>query len=327
MKRAKKRSTGFACDGERFVYVTYGPEEFFRLWGGTPDDYRDFLAARQEEMARERDDLCLFWPVRVPFDPEDFAAWAAEDPRRASSASAHGEWALWVARQPERLAALRARHRYDYCVPRDEVLKVETLVWCLAVGVPDPAAARRLGAPLPPGLLRDLVGEFFRGVWRGAPTFERLSARRARGLAAVPGDHLVLPGRAGCLVPAAERLAARPGGGVPEHFAVAARHRIRPPSRFSYPRTEVVGFPLVLLGSTEDVDTAMARLYATDADELPLAAWEDFFAGIGVPFYAAHSGRFTIASLAGGLAEEIRREIAAEAGDRPRRQRHLRRVK
>lgn len=88
--------------------MTYRPEEFFRVWGGTPDDYRDSLAARQEQLARERDDLCLFWPVRVPFDFEDFSAWAKENPEAAALPDAHCQWAQWVAQQPhEVLVAVR----------------------------------------------------------------------------------------------------------------------------------------------------------------------------------------------------------------------------
>jgi len=156
MKRAKHPGYGRTGEVERTVYVTYGPEEFFALWGGTPDDYRDFLAARQEELARERDDLRLFWPVRVPFDVEDFSAWAKENPEGAALPDAHARWAQWVAAQPERLRNLYLRHPYEYQVPRDEILKVEVLVWCLALELPAPEAAKLLAMPLPPGLLHPL---------------------------------------------------------------------------------------------------------------------------------------------------------------------------
>lgn len=327
MKGPERRKAGFACDGDRFIYLTYGPEEFFRLWGGTPDDYRDFLVAWQEELAWERDDLCLFWPVRVPFDLEDYLAWVEEDPSRALCADAHREWAVWVARRPERLAAIRSRHPFEHFVPREEILKAETLVWCLPVTVPEPAVARRLLAPLPLKLLQDIRRSLFTGVWHHAPPFERLSARRARGLAVIPGDRLVVAARARRLLPAVERFTARVGKETPEYFAVAARHCILPPSGRLYPWTEILGLPILLLGGAEDVDTGMARAYAADVDELPVERWESFFAAHGINFHRAMGDGFVIALMAGGLAATIKEQLTQTPPGSSRRHSHLKRVK
>ncbi|MDQ0287867.1 hypothetical protein J2Z49_003001 [Desulfofundulus luciae] len=104
-------------NGSRTVWVEYGPEEYRALWGGNEEDYFDYLAGVLESY-KELSEVCPdSWLVRVPFDLEDYSAWAREHPGEAAGSDAHLVWAVEVARSSERLAALRERHRHKCSVP------------------------------------------------------------------------------------------------------------------------------------------------------------------------------------------------------------------
>ncbi|NHM26186.1 hypothetical protein G7K71_04050 [Desulfofundulus sp. TPOSR] len=316
----------FSCDGNRLIWVDYGPEDYRRLWGGDDNAYLDFLAAANRACQEARDEHPLHWPVRVPFDAEDYAAWARENPTKAGQPDAHLEWAVWVARQPQRLAALRSRHRLQCYVPSDELLRTETTVWGLPVVVYDAAAAHSLTAPLPPEFLQAVIRGLFQKLWRNAIPFERLSPLRARGFAAVPGDRLILAVQVKYLQAAIARFVARVPAELPASFTAPARHRIRPPR--SYPWLEILGPPLLLIGAHDDVETAETLARCPEPEELPLDLWESFFAERGITFLAREAHRFFFEVHADGYIEEIKGSLRSTVEKpNPLRRSRLRRVK
>lgn len=314
-----------ACDGNRLIWVDYGPEEYRKLWGGDDHAYLDFLAATTRAYQEVRDEHPLHWLVRVPFDWEDYTAWARENPTRAGQPDAHLKWAVWVARQPQHLAALRARHRPRTHVPQDELLKTEFTVWGLPVVVYDETSAHSLIGPLPAEFLQAVVQGLFQKLWRGATPFERLSPQRARGFAAVPGNRLVLAVQGKCLQAAVARFMSRVPAELPVCFPVPASNRLKPPR--SYPWLEILGLPLLLIGAHEDVKTAETIAYCSEPEELPLELWESFFAERGITFLTREAHHFFFDVHADGYIEEIKHDLrSALKKPKPHRSR-LRRVK
>ncbi|HHW43588.1 MAG TPA: hypothetical protein GXX25_07230 [Desulfotomaculum sp.] len=176
---------GFARDKERMVYVLFSPEDFLSLRGGSIDDYKDFLLAREERIARlEKRGWHDLEPV--PFDREDYAAWLQSDPFLKSLVDPVGQWALAVAREPARLSSLRSRHHYPPFVPPDEQLQVEVEAWVFPVEADGYATFQGLNRPLPGNLLKELAERLLTVGKKSASPFKRLSRRRARGVAVVP---------------------------------------------------------------------------------------------------------------------------------------------
>gem|GEM_PF-4180892 len=230
-----------------------------------------------------------------------------------------------VARKPQHLAALRARHRPKCYVPQDELLRTEFTVCGLPVVVYDKTTAHSLTGPLPADFLQAVVQGLFQKLWRGATPFERLLTQRARGFAAVPGDRLVLAVQGKCLQAAIARFASRVPTELPVCFPVPARNRLKPPR--SYPWLEILGLPLLLIGAHEDVKTAETITYCSEPEELPLELWESFFAERGITFLASEAPPLLLRAHADGYIEEMKHNLrSALKKPKPYRSR-LRRVK
>lgn len=292
---------GFARDKERMVYVLFCPEDFLSLRGGSLDDYKDFLLAREERIARL--EKRGWYDIEfVPFDREDYAAWLQSDPSRKSLADPVGQWALEVAREPKRLSSLRSRHPYPPFIPPDERLQVEVEAWVFPVEVEDFAAFQGLNRPLPVDLLKELAGRLLAAGKKSAPPFQRLSRRRARGLAVVPFDRLADPAQLFWLKKKFSRLFCRGDfSELPACFSLPGRCLFRPRPDRIFRRT-ALSLPFLVVGSMVEVSFFHLETGLFDLSEE--RAWKEclMFSGLG---RRAGGGLFLGPKLARLTAREI----------------------
>lgn len=317
----------FRHEGSRLVWVEYGPEEYRALWGGSEEDYLEYLAEVTRWHMAVVGGLPVIWLVRVPFDFDDYSAWAENHPDEAAGPEAHTAWASDAARSPERLSLIRARHRHKSCVPQDELFAAKMMVWCLPVVLHGSEELRRLAAPLPDSLLEEVTGGLFAGVWRGAPPFERLSARRASGFAAVPGNRLIPARRSRKLNEATRTLAAQLSGSISSSFAVPNSICITRTQPF--PLLELLALPFLLLGSELDVETGASLAQFSKDTELPIGVWARFFGELGVTFPGEFAGNFLPSIYSPEFFEEgVKADIWSKLAAKRRRLRgRLKRLK
>ena len=66
----KKEKAGIVCREGHLVEVAFTEEDFLHLWGGGPEDYRDFLLARMERLTHleEKKGIEPLYHITVPFD-------------------------------------------------------------------------------------------------------------------------------------------------------------------------------------------------------------------------------------------------------------------
>ena len=90
----KKGKAGIVYTGGHLVEVVFPEEDFLHLWGGGPEDYRDFLLARMERLTHleEKKGIEPLYHITVPFPSQGArAAW----PIRRSAFSGKGP-RLWT---------------------------------------------------------------------------------------------------------------------------------------------------------------------------------------------------------------------------------------
>lgn len=288
---------GFARDGERVVYVLFEPEDFLSLGGDGLGDYKDFLLAREERIAR-LEKLGWYDLEPVPFDREDYTAWLQADPSRKKFADPFGQWALAVAREPEKLSSLFSRHRYPPFIPPDEQLQVEVEAWVFLVEA-DNAVFQGLNRPLPGSLLKELAGRL---PAAGSSPFQRLSQRRARGVTVVPFDRFADPARLFWLKKKFSRIFRDSGlSELPACFFLPERCLFRPrPDK--HLRRMALSLPFLVVGSK--VEVSLFRLEASIFDLSEERAWKEclLFSGLG---RRAREGLFLEPKLAWLTAREI----------------------
>ena len=281
---------GFAVDGERLICVTYGPEEYRSLWGGDVEEYKDFLVQRREALNYR----CGPWSspevIPIPFDRESFDEWLKQQADAAACPDPHGEWALSVYRNPDQLAAIRARHPLSYSVPTYEVLEVASCGWILPIVVRDNACIKRLGRTLPLQLIENVMKEFATRFLKNVIPLERLSPYRARGAAIIAADRLVPPDRAWSLCSELETRVASAFSTdpheLPSYLRVSSRWGPRSSAQNDQecPCVEVVEvlcLPLVIVGSSADVGDVGLRLSRIPCDAAVQACWNEFLLPLG----------------------------------------------
>jgi len=292
---------GFARDNQRMVFILFGPEDFLSLRGGNSDDYKDFLLARQERIARlEKRGWHDLEPIS--FDREDYAAWLQSDPSRKNLVDPVGQWALAVAREPARLSSLRSRHHYPPFVPPDEQLQVEVEAWVFPVEADGYAVFQGLNRPLPDNLLKELAERLLAAGKKFASPFQRLSRRRARGVAVVPFDRFADPARLFWLKKKFFRFFCSGGfSELPTCFSLPGRCLFRPwPDRIF--RRIALSLPFLVVGSK--VEVSLFGLEAGIFDLSEERAWKEclLFSGLG---RRAGGGLFMGPKRAGLTAKEI----------------------
>ncbi|MCL6478680.1 MAG: hypothetical protein K6T65_09725 [Peptococcaceae bacterium] len=310
----KKEKTGLAYYGRELVVVVFSQEDFLSLWGGTPDDYKDFLLTREERIRlwMGKNDVCDSEqeyalepepePVTVPFDREDFTAWLAGDPRRANLADPIGQWALAVAQDPLKLSSLCVRHPFFSPfsdVPPDEQLKVAVLVWLFPVEVSDEAFLQELLKPLQCSHLEELRRALIAAGLGSYPSFQRLSRRRARGVTMVPFDRFADPERVLRLEKNMERLFYRGNfNDLPGCFSLPGRYQLRPRPDWRYPRRMVLCLPFIVAGSKVEVSLFYIGCIGDICfGQEQIKVWEEYLLSLGVN-YCSCAGHFTFASRA-----------------------------
>lgn len=292
---------GFARDNQRMVFILFSPEDFLLLRGGSLDDYKDFLLAREERIARlEKRGWRDLEPV--PFDQEDYSTWLQSDPSRKNLVDPVGQWALEVAREPARLSSLRSRHHYPPFIPPDEQLQVEVEAWVFPVEADGYTAFQGLNRPLPGNLLKELAERLLAAGKKSASPFQRLSRRRARGLAVVPFDRFADPARLFWLKKKFFRLFCSGGfSELPACFSLPGRCLFRPrPDRIF--RKAALSLPFLVVGSKVEVSLFGLEVGIFDLSEE--RAWKEclLFSGLG---RRAGEGLFLRPKLARLTAREI----------------------
>ena len=292
---------GFARNNQRMVFILFEPEDYFSLKGGSLDDYKDFLLAREERIGHlEKRGWHDLEPV--PFDREDYSAWLQSDPSRKGLVDPFGQWALEVARESARLSSLRSRHHYPPFVPPDEQLQVEVEAWVFPVEADGYATFQGLNRPLPGNLLKELAESLLAAGKKSASPFQRLSRRRARGLAVVPFDRFADPARLFWLKKKFFRLFCNGGfSELPACFSLPWRCFFRPRPDMFFRRT-ALSLPFLVVGSK--VEISLFGLEVGVFDLSKECAWKEclLFSGLG---RRAGGGLFMGPKLARLTAREV----------------------
>lgn len=324
-----KAKTGFICDGQQLVYVSYSPEDFEKLWGGGLNTYKDFLLARQREFQHWQEEHFGAWITIVPFDNYDFTNWLKENPLRSHYRDKHASWALWVAQNPEHLERIRARHPLQHYVLKDESLKALLFAWFLPVIVPDSAAMRQLKPTLPQNLIYQIRQELIFRILQPLPEFHRISSLRGYGVTILLGDRLIYPNVIDRISEQVEQsLISSWENSSPPYINLSDSNHISINPHWCYPRIAILCLPLVVLGCGFDCETVTVRLSRAECGDLPLKTWTSYFHTLGVDLYPERGADFAIAGFTKHIHNEIKRDLPPDQElDQPQRPQYIRRIK
>lgn len=328
-----KEKTGFICDGQRLVYVSYSPEDFQELWGGGLTAYKDFLLARQREFQQWQEEHFGAWIILVPFDKDDFSSWLQEKPLRCHYHDQHASWALWVAQNPEHLEKIRTRHPLQHYILKDESLKTFLFAWFLPVIVPNATGMRQLKKPLPQELIQQIRQELILQTLQPLPEFRRISSLRGSGVTILPGDRLVYPNVIDNISKQVEQSLITSWENSSSPFInLPNSNHISINPNWCYPRIAVMCFPFVVLGCAFDCETVTVRLSRAECSDLPLKTWTSYFHTLDVELYPGKGADFAIAGFTKHIHNEIIKDMPLdlpldEKLSHPQRPEYIRRIK
>lgn len=324
-----KEKTGFICDRQRLVYVSYSQEDFEDLWGGGLNAYKDFLLARQREFQQWQEEHFGAWIVLVPFDKYDFSSWLKKNPLRRYYRDKHASWALWVAQNPEHLEKIRARHPLQHYILKDESLKAFLFAWFLPVIAPDASCMRRLKRTLPPDMIYQIRQKLISRILQPLPEFRRVSPLRGSGVTILPGDRLVHPNVIDKISEQVEQsLITSWENSSPPYINLTDSNHISINPHWYYPRIAVVCLPLIVLGCAFDCETVTVRLSRAECGDLPLKTWTNYFHTLGVELYPGRGADFAIAGFTRHIHNEIKRDLPPDQKlSQPQRPEYIRRIK
>lgn len=305
-----KEKTGFICDGQKLVYVSYSPEDFEKLWGGSLNDYKDFLLSRQRVFQQWQEEHFGAWIVLVPFDKHDFSDWLKKSPLRGYYRDKHASWALWVAQNPKHLEIIRARNPLQYYILKDESLKALLFAWFLPVIVPHTAAMSHLKPALPQELIYQIREELISRMLQPLPEFRRLSSLRGCGVTILLGNRLVHPNIIDRISKHIElSLTTSWESSSPPYINLSESHHITLNPHWRYPRIAILCLPLIVLGCGFDCETVTVRLSRAECSDLPLNTWTSYFQTLGVELYPDRGADFAIAEFTKHFHNEIKKEL------------------
>jgi len=262
--------------------AVYGLEDYLAMYGGTVDDYLDYLLRLDEALNGIRDPVRVVW---LPFDMGMYRAWLEGSPWQ-DGPEARSAWALAAVEDPARLAELKRRYPVLPAAPLDERLTVEVLYLALPVFCEAEEDVDLLARQLNP-LEVAALGARLRREMPPVPACERLSWLRARGADLFLGDRLVGAGEVEELDGYLRSIT--PEEGTPGVVNVPRRFRLRRAPVLelvgSLPSLVPVFLPLMLVGGREDVgflaDWAqanhqlyLARVAPDVADLLASLGWD-----------------------------------------------------
>gem|GEM_PF-2671588 len=309
----KKEKAGLIYDGQYLVEVVFTEKDFLFLWGGNPDDYKDFLLTRRERLEywdRKKGGNLLDW-IEVPFDREDFTAWLPADPRRASLTDPIGQWALEVAKDPLKLSFLCTKHEsYTHIPypPPNEQLDVKVPAWVMAVQIEGENQLSEFLKPLPSCFLEKLLLAFYATLYatnqEPVSPFQRLSRRRALGVGLAPFDRFARAEKLPRLEIDMKRLFFQGKfNDLPAYITLSGRYRFNLQPDWRYPRQVVLCLPFLLAGSKVDVSLTAISIYGEISIGRELEdLWKEHLANFGMDFC---NGFFTTANRAGEVVAEI----------------------
>ncbi|MBC7341114.1 MAG: hypothetical protein H5U02_01440 [Clostridia bacterium] len=249
--------------GSVVAVVEYTPETFQRLFGGTVEDFKDFLLLRQGQLRKMPGyESRPARVVHVPFLEPCFERWLASQSLPGDPRQWHGRWALEAAADPDLMSHLHAQMPLLYDPPVEE--RLECAVWYLMLPliIRNNEDAVVVTKPLPRHSLASFLA-WLRSFLRDCPAFVPLSRLRGRGLALAAGDRLVCPAAAAKLAGMLEArvlksMAAGEGlpedGFIPLHRSWCGCRDLKKGRElpFLYP----VFLPLVLAGAGAEVHFA-----------------------------------------------------------------------
>lgn len=310
---ADKAETGFIYDEDRLIYVTYSFEDYQTLWGGSLQDYKDFLLIRQRKFQQMQEEHFGAWIVLVPFDYEDFLSWLEENPLHRQCRGQHARWALQVARDPLYLEKIRARHPLQNYILKDESLKGYLFAWFIPVVTPNTASMRKLKEPLPVDLVNQIRQELITGVLAPLPQFQRYSEQRGTGAVILPGDRFVHPDTIDKISEQTiESLLKSWDICSPSYFSIPRPYSLPISPHWRFPRVSVVCFPLVVLGSAFDCETITIRINRAESKDLPLHIWKNYFNKHNINIFPGRGTDFAIAGFTKHIHNEIKKELPSE---------------
>lgn len=254
--------------GSLVAVVEYTPETFQRLFGGTIEDFKDFLVLRQEQLRKVLEsDNQPSRVVHVPFLEPCFEQWLAARSLPGDPRQWHSRWALEAAADPDLMLHLYAQIPLLYDPPMEE--RFGCVVWylMLPVIIRNKDDAMAITRPLPRHSLAGFLA-WLRGFLRDCPAFVPISRLRGRGLALAAGDRLVCPAATANLAGMLEARALQgmaAGEGLPEHGLINLHrswcgYRDLKHKGTEFPFLYPVFLPLVLAGAGAEVQFAANRL-------------------------------------------------------------------
>ncbi|MDD2556410.1 MAG: hypothetical protein PHV50_02955 [Syntrophaceticus sp.] len=311
-----KEKTGFVCDKQRLIYVTYSQEDFEELWGGDLNAYKDFLLARQREFQRWQEDHFGAWILLVPFDKEDYSRWLKENPLRNNYRDKHASWALWVAQKPEQLKKIRDRHPLQNYILKDESLQAFLFGWFLPVIINNSTGMRLLKRTIPQDVLCEIRQELISQSMQPFPEFRRISALRCSGATILLGDRLVYPDaidQSGKQIE--ESLITSWKNTSPLYLNMDELLGTNPlpiNPHWRYPKVAVVCLPVAVLGCAFDCETITVQLSRTECSDLPMEIWRNYFHPYGIELYPGKGADFAVAGYTKHIHNEIERDLPSE---------------
>lgn len=280
---------GVAQKDHLVAAAVMGLEDYISTYGGTADDYLDYLL-NLEYALEEAEEPCRL--VRFHFDIEDYQAWL-KDSGWIDSPDARSAWALEVAQDERKLAEIKKKWPVLPAAPEEEKEVINVLYMVVPVICTSAEEVSRLTGQLGTEKIIKLQ-ETLAKEMPFLPPYKKLSSLRANGAALLFGDRLIMPPNAdevaGHFI--STQLDIKKGVAcVPRHYRIKKTELLKKVNEF--PILAACLLPVVAVGGREDVDFLLGWLVESDEAEdvlvdgvteiLKAAGWDEDQIGIPGP--------------------------------------------
>ncbi|RDV80734.1 hypothetical protein [Ammonifex thiophilus] len=178
---------GCAREGDLLAALLYFPEDYARYFGGSVEDYKDYLLERHFFLGDVGGEFVRV--VTVPFLREEFLKSGLPD-----TPESHLTWALKAAKNPEKLLKLKEKVGVLPGPQMEEMFSCRVVFAAFTLPVRGMSDLFYLQGKLKAKLVRQVAKKLEEALLGGLPRFRALSRNRAFGVGLAIGNALVSDG-------------------------------------------------------------------------------------------------------------------------------------
>lgn len=181
---------GVAQENELVAAVIYSQNDYKNIYGGTADQYQDYLLSRHNFL----DVLSMGTVVRiidVPFNDSSYSRWLSQNTYWKDSRESRSAWALDIAKDPKLLSMLKGKQLFPRAPVGEETISVPYFA-IIPTLIGSDKDVKALGGKMPTSFLEEIAGEI-KSFFKAVPDFKQKSRLRSEGMRVFVGERLVAP--------------------------------------------------------------------------------------------------------------------------------------